>query len=94
MRFSSKDEMIEFARIKADQLQLLGKDIGKWVASGAKIVNQDQLDSRLEICKSCEFWNQSGFGGTGSCSKCGCSTQAKLRLATSKCPIDKWIALS
>jgi hypothetical protein len=28
--------------------------------------------------------------GTGRCSKCGCSTWAKLRMASEKCPIDKW----
>jgi hypothetical protein len=65
-------------------------DIFQWSKSGLPVVNENQLESRLVICKGCEFWNASGFSGTGSCTKCGCSTQAKLRMATSKCPIDKW----
>jgi len=64
-----------------------------WAGKGFQTATPDQLASRLAICKGCEFWNKSGFGGTGSCIKCGCSTQAKLRMATSKCPIDKWGAV-
>jgi len=81
---------MEFVKSKNKQLQSLGKDMGKWAISGLPVVNENQLESRLAICKRCEFWNASGFSGTGSCTKCGCSTQAKLRMATSKCPIDKW----
>jgi hypothetical protein len=90
MRFSSSEEMMEFVKNKNKQLQSLGKDMGKWAISGLPVVNENQLESRLAICKGCEFWNASGFSGTGSCTKCGCSTQAKLRMATCKCPIDKW----
>jgi hypothetical protein len=64
--------------------------LGDWALRGFAVANAEQLESRKEICKGCEFWNPNGFGGTGSCKKCGCSTQAKLRMATSKCPIDKW----
>jgi len=68
----------------------LTSSVGNWAKSGFKKVDESQLQSRLDICKGCEFWDQSGFAGTGKCKKCGCSTQAKLRMATSKCPIDKW----
>jgi hypothetical protein len=90
MRFSSKEELFEYAKIKGGQAKSLGADAVKWVTSGAKVVSGCNLSSRLEICHSCDFWDQSGFGGTGSCKKCGCSTYTKLRMATSKCPIDKW----
>ena len=62
----------------------------RWAKSGMQTVTAEQFYSRVEICKGCEFWEGSGFGGTGRCKKCGCSTQAKLRMATEKCPIDKW----
>jgi hypothetical protein len=61
-----------------------------WAKSGLKTVTADQFEARIEICKGCELWEGSGFAGTGRCKKCGCSTQAKLRMATEKCPIDKW----
>jgi hypothetical protein len=62
----------------------------EFAINGFKTTTPEQLEERLTICKGCEFWNPLGFGGTGSCNKCGCSTQAKLRMSTSKCPIDKW----
>lgn len=62
----------------------------EWTLSGFKKTDELTLKTRLETCKDCEFWNSSGFGGTGRCMKCGCSTWAKLRMATEKCPIGKW----
>jgi len=64
-----------------------------WAENRFPVVSQDQLAHRLGICQACEFWDQTGFGGTGRCSKCGCSTQAKLRMATSSCPVDKWTSI-
>jgi hypothetical protein len=68
----------------------LASNLGVWAKAGFQVVDASQLQSRLDVCKGCEFWDQSGFAGTGSCKKCGCSTQAKLRMTTSKCPVDKW----
>ena len=63
----------------------------KSAASGFKMVTAEQYEERTNICKSCEFWNKEAFAGTGQCTKCGCSTKAKLKLATEKCPVDKWL---
>lgn len=63
----------------------------KSAASGFKMVTDEQYEERKNICKSCEFWNKEAFAGTGQCTKCGCSTAAKLKLATEKCPVDKWL---
>ena len=72
------------------QARTMGSSVATWAVNGFQTATPEQLASRLDICKGCEFWNQTGFGGTGSCTKCGCSTQAKLRMATSRCPLDKW----
>lgn len=61
-----------------------------WVKNGATITSTEELESRLNICKQCEFWDEKAFNNTGRCRKCGCSTWAKLRMATEKCPIGKW----
>jgi hypothetical protein len=90
MRFNSQKELLQYARDKASQAKSLVGDSYRWVASGANVVSLDQLEARKAICKECPEWNPAGFAGTGSCKKCGCSTQAKLRMTTSKCPIDKW----
>jgi hypothetical protein len=67
----------------------------QFAINGFKRATAEQLEERLAICKGCDFWNPSGFGGTGSCNKCGCSTQAKLRMASASCPLDppKWEAI-
>ena len=61
-----------------------------WAKTGFKSATQEQLESRMDICTGCEFWDQMGFAGTGRCNQCGCATQAKLRMSTSVCPIGKW----
>lgn len=62
----------------------------KWITSGAKATDEETLKTRLDACHSCEFWNSEALRGTGRCMKCGCSTWAKLRMATERCPIGKW----
>jgi hypothetical protein len=74
----------------SEQVKSLAKSGLNWAKKGFVLVNEEQLNSRLAECSSCEFWDPKAFLGTGRCQKCGCSTQAKLRMATEKCPIDKW----
>jgi hypothetical protein len=76
----------------AQKAMSLGSSMSDWAKAGFSMASTETLESRLTICKGCEFWDAAGFGGTGRCSKCGCSTQAKLRIATSACPLDppKW----
>jgi hypothetical protein len=61
-----------------------------WAMGGFRTVTPEQLAERMAVCRGCEYWNEQGFGGTGRCMRCGCSTQAKLRMATEKCPVGKW----
>lgn len=61
-----------------------------WASNGFKIADEKVFEDRLSHCKSCEFWDSEALNGTGRCRKCGCSTWAKLRMATEKCPIGKW----
>ena len=73
--------------------QMMGSAIkaaADWTKSGFPIPDPETFNARLETCRGCEFWDESGFAKTGRCKKCGCSTQAKLRMATEKCPIGKW----
>ena len=68
----------------------IAKSATQWIKGGVKITSESTFKTRLETCHGCEFWNPKGFGGTGRCMKCGCSTWAKLRMATEKCPVGKW----
>ena len=42
--------------------------------------------SRLEICKTCEWFRPK----TETCKKCGCFMKLKTTLEKAKCPIGKW----
>ena len=64
-----------------------------FISSGFQRTPLVKLQERLDICKGCEFWDAEAFAGTGRCKQCGCSTQAKLRMASSFCPAGKWGAL-
>jgi hypothetical protein len=74
----------------SEQVKSLAKSGLDWAKHGFVLVSEEQLIDRLEKCRTCLFWDAKAFAGTGRCEKCGCSTQAKLRMATEKCPIDKW----
>ena len=74
----------------ADKFIGFGRSMAKWGKSGFQMTSDQDLSLRMGVCKSCEFWDSKGFHYTGSCKKCGCSTQAKLRMASEKCPIGKW----
>lgn len=45
-----------------------------------------KADERLEICKSCEFFQ----AYINRCAQCGCFMQAKTMFPDSKCPLNKW----
>lgn len=66
----------------------------KFIKNGFVLTGEQVLAERMAICKACDKWNPASFGGTGSCTLCGCSTQAKLRMPTEKCPADKWLAVN
>jgi hypothetical protein len=65
-------------------------DAARWASKGFPIANKEIIESRYSICKECDKWNSNGFGGTGKCTACGCSTKAKLVLGSSQCPLGKW----
>lgn len=72
----------------AQKVGSAASSVATWAANGFPI--SPDFENRLAICQACPSFDSSGFGGTGSCKLCGCSTQAKLRLATSTCPDGRW----
>lgn len=74
----------------ATQIASATGSLTRWVSNGLKFVSDEELERRKAICAGCEFWDPEAFQGTGRCLKCGCSTWAKLRMATESCPVGKW----
>lgn len=73
-----------------DMAKNFAREVKVWVKNGAPVVPQAEFEKRAHQCAACEFYNAEAFGGRGRCEKCGCSS-FKLFLATTKCPIDKWM---
>jgi hypothetical protein len=48
--------------------------------------NRELIESRLEICNQCEWFNKR----LQKCRKCGCFMQLKTTLQQAKCPIERW----
>jgi len=50
------------------------------------LVAAEEYERRKGICATCPLW----LPEQKRCSKCGCKTEAKIRLATEHCPEAKW----
>lgn len=65
----------------------------KWSKAGLPNAPKHIVKTRNKICNECEFWDSKAMMKTGQCKICGCSTWAKIRMSTEKCPIGKWNSL-
>ncbi|NDG31545.1 hypothetical protein EB118_15940 [bacterium] len=65
------------------------------------LANNQIKQSRIDICRSCEFFEQqsmAGFFGLPSntsivvdkCTVCGCFISLKASITIEKCPKNKW----
>ena len=66
------------------QAKNFAKSAIRHVSNGMQNAPQHVVDSRLEICGSCEHLNED------RCSKCGCFVAMKASWAAEECPIQKW----
>lgn len=65
----------------------------RFAFSGFAAPKPEALAAREATCRACPEWDAAALNNTGRCRKCGCSTWAKLRMATERCPIGKWEAV-
>ena len=88
------------AQIPADQISKMEMvhnflmSMQKFAVSGCKQSLPEILAAREATCRSCDQWDATALNATGRCRKCGCSTWAKLRMATERCPLGKWEAVT
>ena len=97
--------MSEFERFRANFIRRYGEREGidrifqfkksavQFLRQGAPSTAPDILADREATCRACPEWDDEALNKTGRCRKCGCSTWAKLRMATERCPIGKWEAV-
>jgi hypothetical protein len=76
-----------------DQFEAAMQATGRFARAGFATPPPEILAEREATCRACPEWDAKALNATGRCRKCGCSTWAKLRMATERCPIGKWEAV-
>ena len=66
----------------------------RFARAGFATTPPEALATREATCRACPEWDAQALNSTGRCRKCGCSTWAKLRMATERCPVGKWEAVA
>ena len=67
--------------------------VARFAHSGFATTPPEILADRESTCRACDEWDAAALNATGRCRKCGCSTWAKLRMATERCPLGQWEAI-
>jgi hypothetical protein len=81
------------AQRRAEQLARFGHAAHRFARAGFAVTPPEALATREATCRACPEWDAAALNSTGRCRKCGCSTWAKLRMATEACPLGKWKAI-
>jgi len=81
------------SKLNPEMLERLMKSLKRFAKAGMPSVSPEILAAREATCKACPEWDATALNATGRCRKCGCSTWAKLRMATEACPLGKWEAV-
>jgi predicted Zn-ribbon and HTH transcriptional regulator len=79
---------------RAEILARFGHAAHRFARSGFVVTPPGILAAREATCRACPEWDSAALNATGRCRKCGCSTWAKLRMATERCPMGKWESIS
>ena len=80
------------AERRAQMLARFGSAAHRFARAGFATTPPEALATREATCRACPEWDATALNNTGRCRKCGCSTWAKLRMATERCPLGKWEA--
>jgi len=76
----------------SEMLKAFNRSAHHFARAGFAITQPEALADREATCRACPEWDAQALNNTGRCRKCGCSTWAKLRMATERCPLGKWEA--
>jgi predicted Zn-ribbon and HTH transcriptional regulator len=81
------------AERRAQILARFGNAAHRFARAGFATTPPEALAIREATCRACPEWDAQALNNTGRCRKCGCSTWAKLRMTTERCPLGKWDAV-
>jgi hypothetical protein len=76
----------------AQMAQNFFKSAAVFVAAGMPRTPVEIIEKRLDFCRYCPEFDETGYGGNGKCNVCGCNMEIKTAMATEECPKGKWKA--
>jgi predicted Zn-ribbon and HTH transcriptional regulator len=88
------DDFAKELALDASKIHRAFHALSGFARSGFSTTPPDILATREATCRACPEWDATALNNTGRCRKCGCSTWAKLRMASERCPLGKWEAIS
>lgn len=56
------------------------------IRRGAVMATEEKAETRMNICAACKCFEKE----SSRCSLCGCFMNVKVRIDSTKCPINKW----
>jgi hypothetical protein len=83
---SNKPPMPSMGAMTKNLAQSVIRNVQSVAAGNPLRLTEQDANSRLEICKTCEFFNSI----QSRCNKCGCFMAVKTYLKAEKCPIGRW----
>jgi len=86
LQSSNKPQMPSIPSMAGNLAQSVVRNVQSIAAGNPLKLSQQEANSRLDICRGCEFFNSQ----QDRCTKCGCYMAVKTYLKAEKCPVGKW----
>ena len=85
LQSSNKPTMPSMAKMASNAAQAVVRNVQSVAAGNDLRLSSDEANSRLSICKGCEFFDKN----QERCGKCGFMA-LKTYLKAERCPVGKW----
>ena len=89
----TREEKRQALKKFTEHITRFGTAAHRFARSGFSTTPPEILAEREATCRACSEWDAAALNATGRCRKCGCSTWAKLRMASESCPLGNWKAV-
>ncbi|NBO98659.1 MAG: hypothetical protein EBU90_00760 [Proteobacteria bacterium] len=83
---SNKPSMPSLPKMVTNAAQAVVRNVQSVAAGNDLRLSSDEANSRLSVCKGCEFFDKN----QERCGKCGCFMALKTYLKAERCPVGKW----
>jgi hypothetical protein len=87
---NASEKAAKMLQLRAERIARFGHAAHRFARAGFATTPPEALAEREATCRACTEWDAQALNNTGRCRICKCSTWAKLRMASERCPLGKW----